>query len=144
MILDAQNQFDSNVALTATAASTNYIDLSESRQIQQGEQLGVLITVSVTAASGGTYEFQLQSSASSGFGSTVNLFDVTIPAATLVAGAQIFIPLPEGLVTTLEFLRLYYILGGTSPTITLSSYLQPQEAIDAYTDYPSGFVIAGH
>lgn len=144
MILDAQNQFDSSVALSATAASTNYIDLSQARQIQQGEQLGVMINVAVTAASGGTYEFQLQSSSSSGFGSTVNLFDVTIPAATLVAGTNIFIPLPEGLVLTAEFLRMYYILGGTTPTITLSSYLQPQDGFDAYTDYPSGFVIAGH
>ena len=43
MILDAQNQFSSAQALTATADSTNVIDLGVAREIGVGEPMCVLI-----------------------------------------------------------------------------------------------------
>lgn len=147
MILDQQLQFDLNVALTATAASTNYIDLSQARQIGQGVQLGVLITVSVGAdhtTGDETYEFKLQTDSSSGFGSAVTIIDAIIPAAQLTTGAKIFLPIPEGLGLFKEFIRMDYVLGGTTPTITFSAELQPQSMVDEYTYYPSGYTISGH
>lgn len=110
MIQDNNLQLSSAQAVTASAASTNYIDLTGPGE-QGLDNLHVCITCNVSAASGGgaaTVQFQLQNDSSSGFGTkvTVNETDA-IPQASLVAGmAPIYLPVPPG--TTKEFLRLNY------------------------------------
>jgi hypothetical protein len=144
MILDTQNQFSSNQALAATAVSTNVIDLSEARQIQQGEQLGILLTVSTAAdhtTGDETYQVDLQTDSAVGFGTLTTIQSFVIPAAQLTLGARLFFPLADGLASFKEFIRLNYTLGGTTPSVTLSAYLQPQSMVDEQTLYKSGFTV---
>ena len=77
------------------------------------------------------------------------MFESGTPAAPaqdadlLVAGFSFSIPIPP---TTLaeseQFLGIRYTLAGTTPTITVSAFLQPMSMIDAYNSYPDGFTIS--
>ena len=41
----------------------------------------------------------------------------------------------------LAYLRMSYVLGGTTPTITVDAHLQPQSMIDNKSDLPVNYVI---
>lgn len=96
MIIDRNQQFSNEQAVTATAAST---DVYDSRQANPNTGMdgrsALVITVdeSATAAGAATVTFALQDSADNS-----NFADVTSTAAigkaTLVAGYQIVIPMP--------------------------------------------------
>jgi hypothetical protein len=142
MNLDRALQFASDQALTATAVSTSVIDLSVDRNIGKGEPMGAVITVGVAADvadADETYQFVLQSSATEAFtvafdNMTTQVFDGT----TLTEGASVVIPVPHN---NLQYLRLNNVLGGTTPTVTVSAYLQPMSMIDGYDAYASGYTI---
>ncbi len=131
MILDLQSLFSDDQALTATAVSTNIIDLGAAgtpplastaliRDIGPGTPIEVLIQL--TVASGGTSPtlvVTLEMDTVSAFSSAT----VIATSATLTAGAvgdRLSINyLPDG--TTERFIRLNYTLTGTSPTYTVTS-----------------------
>lgn len=149
MIQDALLQFSDAQALTATAASTNTIDLfpnanGQNTNIAEGEPMCVMIAPSVSAdATTGdeTYAVAIQTDDNTGFGSPTTLATVSIPAAALKAGATpVFIGLPSGLYE--RYLRLNYTLGGTTPSVTLDAFLCPLSAVAKYSKYyKSGFTI---
>ena len=81
MILDAQNQFSSAQALTATADSTNVIDLGVAREIGVGEPMCVLINLTVAADDGNgdeTYVVELETDDNAAMSSSVILGSATI------------------------------------------------------------------
>lgn len=141
-------------ALTVTATSTNIIDLGIARDIGGGRGImpGVNITVLVTA--GGTtptLNVQLQGAPDNGSGSpgsfTTMIETGVIVAAQLVKGANFRFDIPSvaqlGLVAAAvepipRFLQLNYVMGGTSPTITLWAGIVLSDDDPAL--YPPGFV----
>jgi hypothetical protein len=130
MNLDAQLQFSAAQAITADAASTNVIDLGAVRQIGVGEAMSILICVIVAADSttgDETYSFELQTDDNSSFSSATTLSDTVLAASVLTIGSVHAIPLPR---TGLErYIRLNYDVGGTTPTITVSAWLQPTSMV---------------
>jgi hypothetical protein len=109
MYIDKQNTVSSEQAVTAAAASTDYIDLSSARDIGMSGPVFFAITCTETAASAGatTVEFKIQTDDNSSFSSaTTRLSSGAIAKATLVAGYQLFLPIPPG--TNERYLRLYY------------------------------------
>lgn len=148
MIIDSQQIFSDAQALTATAVSTNVIDLGADRNIGIGEPMAVVINVDVAADSttgDETYEFQVQTGSTAtpttvigkiGYGGSNELAE-----STLAAGYRIVIPLPTNS-TADRYLRLNYVLGGTTPTITVTSHLQPLNMIQAEVTYPKGYTIS--
>lgn len=146
MIIDQQNQFSNSQVLAGAGAtpSTNIIDLSEFREIAEGETLGVMINVPAGAVAGdSTYQVQLQTYTDTTFGAAVNVFTQVLTAAQLALGANIFIPI-SNLVLTNEFLRLLYTLGGTAPGVTLSAVIQPKSMVDEPRYYKNNYTIVGH
>jgi hypothetical protein len=144
MLLDAQLQFSAAQAITADAVSTNVIDLGVARQLGIGSQLGILICVIVAAdATTGdeTYSFEIQTDDNSAFSSATTLSDTDIPRAQLTLGSRHFISLPRAGLE--RYLRLNYDVGGTTPTITVSAWLQPADMIDANYFYPDAITITG-
>lgn len=143
MFVDSQLEFSDSQALSVTGAvSTNVIDLSVDRNIGKGEPMAVVITIGVDAdvADGNeTYQFTLQTSADEVFTSPFDLLTTqAFDGTTLTAGHVVVIPVGYN---NLQYLRLNSVLGGTTPTVTISAYLQPMSMIDGKDDLPNGYTI---
>lgn len=130
MFIDANLLLSDAQAVAATGFSTNTIDLSTmtpQRDVAVGEQLGVLITVDVAADAGTgdeTYTFQFVQSANANLSSPDVLAQIAIARATLVAGYGFFLPIPWNQITK-RYIGMQYTLGGTTPSITVTAFLQP-------------------
>ncbi len=133
MILDMQSLFSDDQAITASAASTNLIDLGATgtpplsstalvRDVGKGTPIEILIIC--TVAHGGTsplLDVVLQMDTAAAFPSATE-----VAAATQMAGASVgdrasIFFLPEAI--TERFIRLYYTAAGTTPTITITAGL---------------------
>lgn len=125
--VDAQLLLSDAQALTATAASTNYINLSATeRFIGTGDPMALVVTVDVAAGgTAPTLEVALQSDDNTAFSSaTARATSGTLTAAQLVAGAQFVVAIPSGTATE-KYLRAFYTVGGTAPTVTVSASVKP-------------------
>lgn len=105
MILDSQNRYSNEQAVTVTAGSTNVIDHGPLATGNTGRDLGageplwlyILVTEAVTSDSAATVIFTLQTDTDVAFGSAAALYaSAAIGKATLVAGYELKIPLPRG------------------------------------------------
>lgn len=144
MILDAQLQFSDAQALTSTAASTNLIDLGIDRNIGIGEEMAVLLVVDVAADAANsdeTYVAAIQADDNASFSSAVTVASITITRGD-AAGTKYAAILPKDL-TTERYMRVNYTLGGTSPSVTVTSFLVPANNIDAADAYyASGYTVS--
>jgi hypothetical protein len=150
MVIDAQLLLSDAQAITADAASTNTIDLGNvtpKNQIGDGEPLALVICVDVAAdATTGdeTYEFQLIQSANADLSSPdilVKSDTAFITRATLVAGYKLVLPIPPGFPTK-RYLGAYYNVGGTTPTITVTTFIQPLSMVEKLKDYANAYTIS--
>ena len=140
MYIDRQNLFGQDQAVTASAASTDYIDLGVLRDIGNGErpEILVLCTQDVTAAGAATVTVALQTDDNSSFSSPVNLvLSDAIPKASLVAGTEILrVAVPYG---TERYLRLFFTVApGPLTAGEFTSGLVAQR--QANVAYASGYV----
>lgn len=159
MLLDAEHEFSASQALTATAVGTNTVDLTIDRSIGNGEPLAVLFVVEVAAdqTTGDedyTFEVEYASAADQSAGQkSVGrvIFESGTPTAPannadlLVAGYNFSIVIPQRTLDTSErYLGVRYTLAGTSPSVTVSAYLQPMSMIDSQHDvhYAAGYSFA--
>ena len=140
MILDSKLEFSDAQALTATAVSTNVIPVSGN--IGPGEPMAVTVTVNVAAdytAGNETYQFVLQTATDAAFTTPVNLITTeAFIGSGLIKGSNFMVPIGSN---NLGFLRMNYVLAGTTPTITVDAYLQPQCMIDNKSDLPINYAI---
>ena len=131
MIFSAQQIFSDGQALTATAASTNIIDLGATgtvygapaaltKDIGKGNPIEISITLDVD--SGGTsptLDVDVQVDTVENFASPTTVAS-SVQLAGGSAGDVIKLRfIPED--TNQRYLRLNYTLGGTSPTYTVTS-----------------------
>lgn len=159
MLLDAEHEFSDSQALTATAVGTNTIDLTIDRSIGNGEPMAVLFVVEVAAdqTTGDedyTFEVEYASAADQSAGQkSVGrvIFESGAPTAPannadlLVAGYNFTVAIPPRTLDTSErYLGVRYTLEGTSPSVTVSAYLQPMSMIDSQSDvhYAAGYSFA--
>jgi hypothetical protein len=132
-------------ALTVTAASTNIVDLSIARNIGKGEPLVVKVHVNVAAdftTTDETYQFDLQTDDDVAFGTPTVVESRKVAAGLLLAGDTVEIPIP---VTELKerYLRLNYVLAGTTPLITVTAFVQPRSMAEMKPDhYASGYTVS--
>lgn len=145
MFLDAQALFSDAQALTASAASTNIMDLGVARNVFDGEPMAVLMTVDVaadTASGNETYAFSIQCDDNSGFSSATSLINAhAISGSALTLGSQHIIPIPVGQ-TVEQYLRVYYTLGGTTPSVTVTATLMPLSMISKRKFYADAITIS--
>ena len=157
MFLDSQLQFSDSQAVTTTAVGTNTVDLSVARSIGSGNPIAVVFVVEVAAdqTTGDedyTFDVEYSSSADQSTGyRTVGraIFESGTPDAparnadVLVAGATVVVLVPP--VTSAEderYIGVRYTTAGTTPTITVSAYLQAMDMIDnPKAVYASGYDI---
>ncbi len=144
MYTDAHNLFSDAQAMTATAVSTNVIDLGVDRNVGQGEPLAVVLTVDVAAIvndTDETYEIQILTDADVTPSDAIasRSFTNALATAQLIAGARFVMPLPHD---NERYLRLNYVLAGTTPGWTVTAYLVPMSMIQADEKYADAITIS--
>lgn len=145
MIIDAQNLLWDAAALTATAYSTNAIDLgAANKDISVGEPLCLVLQVDVAAdgtTTDETYAFAVIQSANSNLSSEDTLISRTLTYAQLTAGSIFIIPLPAGSVTK-RYIGAKATLGGTTPSVTVTAFIQPLSMIQMNKVYADAITIS--
>lgn len=136
----ADDIYSSSVALTATAASTNYKDFGGDFDKGPGVTRGVVIVVEVAAdyaSANETYKFDFETDDNTSFSSaTVLATTGTLNGNTLTAGTKLFLPLGN---TNERYTRVNVTLAGTTPAITYSAYFGfADEVISGGVIYDSG------
>ena len=110
MIIDKALQVSNEQAVTVSAASTDVIDLGQANPnlgLNDHTSLAITVDTAVTADGAATVTFSLQDSAdNSSFADVVAT--AAIGKATLVAGAQIVLPMPTKL---RRYVRVYYTVA---------------------------------
>lgn len=128
MIFSAQQDFSVDQAITASAASSNVIDLGApgtvlnapyplNRDIGRGTPIPLLVQVTANFATLTSLKVAIQSSDTEAFGGQVDtvLESEAIPVAQLVAGYQFPIQfIPKGVKH--RYVRLFYTIAGSSAT----------------------------
>lgn len=142
MILDIANQMSDAQALTATAVSTDVLDLDNDDNIGKGEPMAVVIPVTVAAdftSANETYQFTVQTDTVENFASpTVVTETGAINGDVLTAGYKVVLPLGH---YNERYLRVNYTLAGTTPSVTVDAYLVPLSDIDSWEPNASGYSI---
>lgn len=145
MTPDSKLLFSEAQAFTATGVSTNVVDLGIDQDIGKGEPMTVVVVVTTAADSADgdeTYQFALQSDDNDSFSSADELVRVTRTRDVLSAGYLITVPV--GIVNQ-RYLRLQAILGGTTPSVSVTAYLHPSSMVDTASGnsaYAGGYSIA--
>lgn len=138
MITDKFLRFSNAQAITADAASTDYLD-STVAQIGDGDGLRLVVTVGTAFDNLTSLAIKLQSDDNSSFSSASDDATVTVLLAALTAGAKVVdIPLPRGLQ---RYVRVYYDVTGTAPsagTVT-AQIVQDSDTGPSVGAYASGF-----
>jgi hypothetical protein len=125
MILDKQNLFSDDQAITASAASTNVIDIGGAggtipgtsttigTDKGPGEPLEVLCQVTGTFSTCTSVKVSVQTDSDEAFGTVATLLDTAaIGVSTLVAGYKFRIAIPR--VGLSRYIRLYYTVAGSN------------------------------
>lgn len=143
MILDSQLQLAKAQAISATANSTNVVDLfpafgSQKRNLGDGEPMGLLIDVDVSAdftTGDESYSFALVTADNTALTTNaVTVLTIAPGSAKLLAGKRFVAVLPPGQAFQ-EFLGIIATLGGTTPSVTYTAYLQPLSMIEKLATY---------
>lgn len=127
MLLDAQALFSDDQAITASAASTNYMDLGAPktaplapaalvRDIGGSNDMEILIQVTADFATLTSLTVAVQTDDNTSFSSATTVHQTAaIPAASLLEGYKFKISnVPIG--TSERYLRLYYTVAGSNAT----------------------------
>jgi hypothetical protein len=147
MIIDAQHTFSDAQALTGTSAviSTNVINTVSDRNIGIGNPMAAVITFDVgLAGTSPTWLVAIQTSSDEAFTSPVTVMtsQTFAGAAALPAGKKLVYALPA-IEEMLQYVRLSYTMGGTSPTSTVTAQLQPANMVqNAEVAYPKNYAIS--
>lgn len=127
MYIDTFLRVSAAQAVTATAVSTNTIDLAAvtpRRQVGTGEALGFGLSVGVAAditTGDETYQVNIIQDEDPALGSPVVIAEFIRTAAQLFLGSLHFFPLPQGWPTE-RYIGLQYVTAGTTPTVTVTAW----------------------
>lgn len=144
MILDLETRLSSAQALTASGATTDYYDCGGAFNLDKGEPVAMVYTVTTAAditTGDETYALAVQTDSDSAFGTVQTLLSRTIAAADLAVGDQHVFVLPNG---CLRYIRGYATLGGTTPSVSFDCDILPLSMArqDASVYYASGYSIS--
>lgn len=143
MILDAHNLFSDAQAVTAAAASTNYIDLGAARNVGVGENLFIFVSVDVAltdVGSDSTVTVALEGDSTTTFSPDASQTLFTIPAAA-AAGQVYYARISPDFAGNYRYLQLRYTPNnGNLSTGSFTAGIVKD--IQAFSAYPNGYTIS--
>lgn len=150
MITDALLQLSAAQAVTATAVSTNTIDLGTNRDVGAGEDLYVVINtdVAATAAGAATVTFQVITSAAAALTSpTIIAQTDAIPKTDLTIGRKPIVLRINSAVLLAQpigqrYLGVQYTVGVDQLTAGSFTTFVTDSDVSVNKNYPSGFTVA--
>lgn len=112
MIIDRFNEFSDAQAVTATAASTNIVDLNAAGKIEgKPYYLHIKVNTSATASGDATVTFSFETDDNTGFSSATTLWtSAAIGKAALTAGTEV-VRLPINGMPIKRYTRVYYTVA---------------------------------
>lgn len=143
MYVDNFLLFSDAQAVTATAASTNIVNLGAARDIGVGQELFVAVTVDVAMTDSGsdsTLAVSLEGDSSSTITPDATQALFTIPALA-AAGSKYYARINPDFAAAYQYLQLRYTPAGgnlTTGSFTASIVV----GIDKVTNFPKGYVIS--
>ena len=115
MLLDKQLLLSNAQAITADAASTNIYNTGSAADVGPGTPLRVFLGVDEAFDALTSLDIKLQCDSVENFASPKTLWTVNVLLAGLTLGAKIDLPpVPAGCE---QYLRLYYDVNGSNPTV---------------------------
>lgn len=143
MYVDAQLLFSDGQALTAAAASGNYVDLSAARNIGVGEALYVVVTIDVAftdASSDSSVAVDLYGDSTTTFTPDAQTRLFTIPAVAAAGNVYIARISPD-FAANYRYLELYYTpANGNLSTGTVTAFIAKD--VSAFTAYAKNYTIS--
>lgn len=140
--IDRQQRFSLDQAITATAVSTDHMNLRAVRDLFVGSMLWLinLVTVAFTdAGSDSTVAVTMESDDATAFPSATVVQSFGTFAALAAIGARLQVPVAPFLVDE-QFIRLRYtVANGNLTTGSITSWLT--DSPDLYTQYPDNKII---
>lgn len=150
MIRDAQTALWEAAALTVTAVSTNCYDTGApgvsggiNNDIATGEPLCLVVSVGVAGdltTGDETYQFQVITATATDLttGQRIiaqsEIFAGARVTSKLAIGKVVIVPIPPGSIDQ-RYLGARYVGAGTTPTITVTSWIAPMSMIDSGAEY---------
>lgn len=138
MRFDKENELSAAQDFTgaATVSTNSYKKQSAAQDLSIGRRMALLCIVTTAAGAGSTHTMQAVQADNDALTSNLEVLNqVSIAAATLVAGYQFEIPIPQGVMTK-QYLGFRNSSSGGTTTVSLSVYLVPQDEIPKYKDFP--------
>lgn len=144
MIIDSQSLFSDAQAVTAAAASTNYIDLKVANaQLGNGEPLYIHLNVDVALTDSGsdsTVAVTIEQDDNTSFSSATSVQTLFTVAATAAAGTVYKAYIAPGVITE-RYIRLYYTpANGNLTTGSFTAAIVHTIQDDRY--YPNNYTIS--
>lgn len=145
MIMDKENQFSDAQAITATAVSTNYVDLGIARNIGVGENMYLVMIVTTAFTDSGsdsTVTPSLETDDNTSFSSPVTLRTYDVIAALAAANTKrVYRIEPYNDAGRFErYIQLRYTLAnGSLTTGAITAFLSKDAQL--WAPYASGFSI---
>lgn len=138
MMFDVENQLSVAQAFTgaATVSTNSYQKQTAAQDLSIGRRMALLVMPTVAAGAGSTHTLEVIQATDAALTTSIDvLATVTVLAAALILGAQIEIPIPQGVMTK-QFLGFRNTSTGGTTTVTLDVYLVPQDDIAKYKSFP--------
>jgi hypothetical protein len=138
MFIDRHLRFCNSLGITASAASTDLIDLGAERRIGTGRPLYMVCVVTVAftdASSNSTVTVTLESDSTSAFGSAATVLTLPVFAALSAIGTRRIVAIPVDTATE-QYLRAYFtVANGDLTTGSFTCFLtEDVEAFQSYAD----------
>jgi len=138
MRFDIQNQLCVAQAFTGSAdvSASSYKKQTAAQDLSIGRRMALLVMPTVASGAGSTHTLEaIQADDDALTSNVVSLASISVAAAALVLGAEIEIPIPQGVMNK-QYLGFRHTATGGTTTVTLDVYLVPQDEIAEYKSFP--------
>jgi hypothetical protein len=137
MRIDNDLTYSSAQTLTASGPSTNFINHRVPGVVAQGKQMLARVVLKAAPDAGNgdeTYKVKIQTDDNTSFSSPTDLTpDFDIPR-TAKKGDKFDVALPKNAKVE-KYTRLFYTLGGTTPSLQVDAWLTDSDSVESWQAY---------